>query len=105
MARGTTYGEDVRTEVLATAGSIWVGHLPVSQGAWSGADAPGALALDTVDPSRPRFEVAYTTQTRGFAQAILEDRPVDVPGSAGTAALAIALAADRSMREGHPVAL
>ena len=92
-------------EVLATAGSIWVGHLPVSQGAWSGADALGALALDTVDPSRPRFEVAYTTQTRGFAQAILEDRPVDVPGSAGTAALAIALAADRSMREGHPVAL
>ena len=105
MARGTTYGEDVRTEVLATAGSIWVGHLPVSQGAWSGSDALGALALDTVDPSRPRFEVAYTTQTRGFAQAILEDRPVDVPGSAGTAALAIALAASRSMREGHPVAL
>ena len=36
---------------------------------------------------------------------VYEDRPVDVPGSAGTAALAIALAADRSMREGHPVAL
>jgi len=105
MARGTTYGEDVRTEVLATAGSIWVGHLPVSQGAWSGGDAPGALALDTVDPSLPRFEFAYAAQTRGFARAILEDRPVDVPGSAGAAALAIALAADRSMREGRPVAL
>ena len=28
LARNTTYGEDVRTEVLATVGSVWVGHLP-----------------------------------------------------------------------------
>jgi myo-inositol 2-dehydrogenase/D-chiro-inositol 1-dehydrogenase len=65
----------------------------------------GALAADGADPSVPRFEAAYAAQTRGFAQAILDDRPVDVPGSAGAAALAIALAAARSMREGRPVAL
>ena len=41
LARNTTYGEDVRTEVLATAGSVWIGHLPVSHGAWSGGDAGG----------------------------------------------------------------
>lgn len=105
LARATTYGEDVRTEVLATAGSVWVGHLPVSHGAWSGGDPAGAVAADVADPSVPRFETAYAEQTRGFVRAIIEDRPVDVPGSAGEAALAIALAADRSMHEGRPVAL
>jgi myo-inositol 2-dehydrogenase/D-chiro-inositol 1-dehydrogenase len=103
LARNTTYGEDVRTEVLGTAGSVWVGHLPISHGAWSGGDAGGAVAADGVDPSVPRFETAYAEQVRGFARAILEDRPVDVPGSTSEAALAIALAADRSMREGRPV--
>ena len=105
LARNTTYGEDVRTEVLATAGSVWVGHLPVSHGAWSGGRAAGNVALDAADAAVPRFEAAYAAQTRGFAQAILDDRPVDVPGSAGSAALAIALAADRSMREGRPIAV
>lgn len=104
LARTTTYGEDVRTEVLASAGSVWVGHLPVSQGMSSGGGAAvGAVAMDSADPSIPRFEIAYVAQTRGFVRAIIEDRPVDVPGSAGKAALGIALAADRSMREGRPV--
>jgi len=102
IARNTTYGEDVRTEVLATAGSVWVGHLPVSHGAWSGGSLDG-VADDLADPAVPRFEAAYAAQTRGFVQAILDDRPVDVPGPAGAAALAIAIAADRSMREGRPI--
>jgi predicted dehydrogenase len=105
LARNTTYGEDVRTEVLATAGSVWIGNLPRSHGAWSGGNASGAVAADVADPFVPRFEAAYAAQTRGFAQAILEGRSVAVPGSAGAAALAIALAADRSMREGRPIAV
>jgi myo-inositol 2-dehydrogenase/D-chiro-inositol 1-dehydrogenase len=105
MARTTTYGEDVRTEVLATAGSVWVGRVPVAHGAWSRGDSPGGVTADSVDPSVPRFEVAFAAQARGFARAILEDRPVEVSGKDGEAALAIALAADRSMREGRPVAL
>jgi predicted dehydrogenase len=103
LARNTTYGEDVRTEILATAGSVWIGHLPVSHGAWSGGDAAGAVALEGADPTVPRFEAGYAAQIRGFARAIIEDRPVDVPGSAGKAALAVALAADRSIREGIPI--
>jgi predicted dehydrogenase len=105
LARNTTYGEDVRTEILATAGSVWVGHLPVSHGAWSGGDVGGSVGADAADPSVPRFEVAYAEQTRGFARAILENRPVDVPASASQAALAVALAANRSMREGRPIAV
>ena len=103
LARNTTYGEDVRTEVLATAGSVWIGHLPTSHGAWSGRSTGVGVAADLADAAVPRFEGAYAAQTRGFAQAILDDRPVDVPGAAGAAALAIAIAADRSMREGRPI--
>lgn len=103
MARTTTYGEDVRTEVLATDGSVWIGGLPTSHGRWSARDGAIGVAADLADPAAPRFEAAFAAQTAGFVRAILEDRPVDVPGSAGRAALAIALAADRSMRGGRPV--
>ena len=102
MARTTTYGEDVRTEVLATAGSIWVGHLPISHGAWSGGRAGDTVAADPADPDVPRFEAAYAAQTAAFVDAILNDRAVDVTGADGAAALAIALAADQSMRERRP---
>ena len=111
LARSTTYGEDVRTEVLATNGSVWVGGPPTTPGASSGGvprtpDQPwaGAVATDTLDPSIPRFARGYADQTRGFVEAIVADRPVAVPASESRAALLIARAADRSMREGRPVA-
>ena len=112
LARSTTYGEDVRTEVLATNGSVWIGGIPTTPGASSGglpraAGGPwtGALATDTLDPSIPRFERGYADQTRGFVEAIVADRPVAVPASESRAALRIAVAADRSMHEGRPVAV
>jgi predicted dehydrogenase len=105
LARTTTYGEDVRTEVLATGGTVWVGHLPVSHGSWSGGAAGSSVAADAADPLVPRFEAAYAAQTRAFVDAILDDRPVEVTGADSAAALAIALAADCSMREGRAVSL
>jgi predicted dehydrogenase len=105
MARTTTYGEDVRTEVLATAGSAWIGQLPLAHGRWSARAPTDAVVADLADRDVPRFEAAYAAQTRGFVRAILEGRPVDVPGSESEAALAIALAADRSMREGRAISL
>jgi myo-inositol 2-dehydrogenase / D-chiro-inositol 1-dehydrogenase len=105
MARTTTYGEDVRTEVLATGGSVWIGNLPVSHGRWSGGSPADAVVSDMADRAAPRFEAAYAAQTRGFVRALLADRAVDVPGSQGAAALAIALAADRSMRERRPISV
>jgi predicted dehydrogenase len=104
LTRTTTYGEDVRTEVLATSGSVWVGRLPVSHGRWSSrAVADGAVVTDGADATIPRFEAAYAAQTRGFVRALLDDRPVAVSGSDGRAAMAIALAADRALRTGQPV--
>jgi predicted dehydrogenase len=111
LARTTTYGEDVRTEVLLTNGSAWIGTLPTTMGASSGGRAgasaswTGAVEVDTLDPATPRFARAYAEQTRGFVEAIVMDRPVAVPASDGREALRIALAADRSMHDGRPVAV
>jgi predicted dehydrogenase len=103
LARNTTYGEDVRTEVVATSGSVWIGRIPLSQGSWSAGGGRGAVATDPADTAVPRFEAAYAAGTRGFVRAILDDHPVAVSGADGAAAMAIALAADRSMREGRAV--
>ena len=103
LARNTTYGEDVRTEVLATNGSVWVGLLSATQGASSGGAVSGAVSVDALDPSIPRFERGLAAQACGFVQAILDDGPVAVSGADARAAFQIAEAATRSMREGRPV--
>ncbi|MBA2720495.1 MAG: Gfo/Idh/MocA family oxidoreductase [Chloroflexi bacterium] len=105
LARNTTYGEDVRTEVLATKGSVWVGLLSATQGAASGGLTPGSIAVDALDTAIPRFERGLAAQARGFVQAIRDDRPVAVTGSDGRAAFAIAVAAGRSLRDGGTVAV
>lgn len=103
LARNTTYGEDVRTEVLATEGSVWVGLLSLTQGASSGGGVSDAIAVDALATTVPRFERGLAAQARGFAEAILAGGPVAVTGADGRAAFEIAVAADRSMREAHPV--
>lgn len=102
LARDTTYGEDVRTEVLATDGAVWAGTLPVSQGAFSGR-AARAVTIDSQEASILRFERAYVYQLRAFVDAVADGQLVSVTGSDSRAALGIALAARRSMREGVPV--
>ena len=103
LARTTTYGEDVRTEVLLTNGSAWIGTLPTTMGARAVAArrrprlGPGPSRSTRSSPTTPRFARGYAEQTRGFVEAIAADRPVAVPASEGRAALRIALAADRSM--------
>ena len=52
-----------------------------------------------------RFDGAYAAELRAFVRAIARDESVAVDGEDGLAALWIALAADRSMREGRPIAV
>ena len=87
LARSGVERDDVRTEVVGTVASVHIDGLP------EGAAGP------------PIFETAYAEQARGFARAIASDSPVEVGSSEARAALAIALAADRSRREGRPVAV
>ncbi len=102
MVRCVAYGEDVRTEVVGTAGSVFVGLLPLTMGA---SGVRGAIAIDALDPAIPRFERAYTEQSRAFCRAVATGSPVEPDGAAALEALRICLAADRSMREGRPVRL
>ncbi len=102
LARTAVYGEDVRTEVLGTDGTVFVGRLPTSHGAFGRA---GAIVADTIDPAILRFTAAYADQVRAFAVAVLADEPVEPDGEASLAALRIALAARRSAAEGRPMAV
>ena len=87
-------------EVLGPSGSVFVGLLPLGGGAFAG---PAGFSIDTLPTSEPRFGRALAEQARAFARAILEDRPVEVGGSESRSALAIALAARRSLETGEPV--
>ena len=100
LSRDAGYGEDVRTEVMGDGGSVFVGLLPTAPGILG---RGGQLTYDTVASSMTRFAPAFAEQVRGFARALAEDRPVEVDGRDSRAALAIAVAADRSWREGRPV--
>ncbi|MFN8630281.1 MAG: Gfo/Idh/MocA family oxidoreductase [Chloroflexota bacterium] len=102
MARTTVYGEDVRTEVVGSEGSVFVGRLPYSQGAFG---TRGTLTIDAVDPSQMRFATAYAAQVQAFVQAIANDQPVTPAGEDAFAALRISLAARASAEQGRPVAV
>jgi myo-inositol 2-dehydrogenase / D-chiro-inositol 1-dehydrogenase len=85
----TSYGYDVRAEVLA----------------------PGGIALAGVDPRETvgsdveLFGPAYTAELAAFAGAVRSGGPVEVTGEDARAALEIAHAAARSARTGAPVRL
>lgn len=102
LGRSAVYGEDVRSELLGEHGSVFVGTLPTSRGAFGSRDG---IALDAADPTRLRFESAYAAELRSFVAAIRSDRPVETDGNDAREALRLALAADRAARTGRPVAL
>jgi predicted dehydrogenase len=96
--------EDVRTEIVGERGTIAVGtrppaprRLPAPADRSAPAAGWGAGAL--------RFDRAYATEIRAFARAIARGTAVSVGGGESLAALRIAVAADRSMREGRPIAV
>jgi predicted dehydrogenase len=86
LARFNAAGDEVRTEVQGTAGSVHYGERLVV----------GAVR-------EPLFERAYAAQSQAFVRAISDDKPVEVGGADARAAFLIARAADRSRREGRPV--
>ncbi len=100
LSRNAAYGEDVRTEVVGSAGSAFVGGLPTTRFTLG---RPGELAAAASPTSVPRFRDALVAQARAFVRAIVEDRPVSPDGLDSRAALAIAVAARRSLETGQPV--
>lgn len=99
-SRRSGFGYDLRTEIFGSDGALFVGFhqdTPVTRMSETG------IVTDHVYFFLERFEQAYIHEIRDFVNAIAEDRPVSVTGEDGRAALAMAYAAEASLRERRPV--
>jgi inositol 2-dehydrogenase len=93
------YAYDVRTEVVGSKGSVFVGSVaqtPIAFLAAHGHTQPLA------DHFLTRFADAYLAEVRDFVSNMLNDRPPRVTGEDGLKALAIAVAAENSHLQGRP---
>ncbi|MGH9396789.1 MAG: Gfo/Idh/MocA family oxidoreductase, partial [Terriglobia bacterium] len=100
--RKSSYGYDIRTEIVGSQGTIQVGYLPSkSQLVLTGAGA----VYEMVDHWLVRFADAYLTELRDFVQVIRSGGSTRVTGQDGLRALEAAVAAEQSYRESRPVAL
>jgi len=100
--RKSSYGYDVRSEILGTQGALFVGSLhstPLQTLSGAG------MAQDVMVHWLRRFTDAYLTEMQDFVHTILSDQPVPITGEDGRRALVISVAAERSYREGRPIAI
>ncbi|MDE3179196.1 MAG: Gfo/Idh/MocA family oxidoreductase [Acidobacteriota bacterium] len=100
--RKSSYGYDIRTEVLGTKGAVHVGylqHTPFQVLTQSG------IRHDVVDHWLARFADAYLAEVRDFVHSVQSGAPVKVGGEDGRRALAAALAAEQSYHQSLPVTL
>src|SRR5262249_9554214 len=78
--RKSTYGYDIRTEVLGTKGALQVGYLQRTPELILTASG---ISHDVVDHWLVRFSDAYLNEMRSFVGAILADQPVRPTGDDG----------------------
>jgi inositol 2-dehydrogenase len=100
MSRNAVYGYDIRTEVLGTEGSIWIGYL--QQTAMLILNRQG-VTHDTVPYFMERFGLAYAEEIRAFVRHITDGTEPTVTGEDARAASAIGIAATLSLDEERPV--
>lgn len=91
------YGYDVRTEIVGSKGSIFVGSLEKTPATFLSA-AGGSHIL--ADHFLSRFADAYLAEVVDFVHNMLHDRPPQVTGEDGLKALEIAVAAEASHVKG-----
>jgi scyllo-inositol 2-dehydrogenase (NAD+) len=93
------YGYDVRTEMVGSKGSIFVGNLRQSAATFLTANGSSHAIRDHY---LTQFADAYVLEVRDFVETILQDRPVRVTGEDGLKALEIAVAAEKAHLTGSP---
>jgi inositol 2-dehydrogenase len=93
------YGYDVRTEIVGSKGSIFVGSL--HQAPYVCLTSNGANRT-LADHFLTRFADAYLAEMRDFVHNVLQDRPVTVSGEDGLRAVEIAVAAEASCLRAKP---
>jgi len=96
------YGYDVRTEIVGSKGSVFIGSLQKT--AETFLSAAGSTRI-LADHFLSRFADAYLSEMKDFVTNVLEDRPLRVSGEDGLKALAIAVAAEQSHFRGKPCAV
>ena len=94
------YAYDVRTEVLGSKGAVFVGSIHHTPAVFLSATGSAQVLADHF---LTRFADAYLAELQDFVQALLQDKPVRVTGEDGLKALAYAVAAENSHKQGKPV--
>jgi len=96
------YGYDVRTEIVGSEGSIFVGSMDRIPAVFLTARG-GEHVL--ADHFLSRFADAYLEEVRDFVKTMLSDRAPRISGDDGLKALAIAVAAEKSHQQSKPAAV
>ncbi|HTV60879.1 MAG TPA: Gfo/Idh/MocA family oxidoreductase [Verrucomicrobiae bacterium] len=94
------YAYDVRTEIVGSKGSIFVGSIQQTPVTFMSAQG-GEQVL--ADHFLTRFADAYLAEVRDFVRSVLSGRPPRVTGEDGIRSLAVAVAAEKSHQQGVPV--
>jgi inositol 2-dehydrogenase len=93
------YAYDVRTEIIGSKGSIFVGSLQKTPATFLSAHGGTEILADHF---LSRFADAYLTEMKDFVHNMVHDRPPQVSGADGLKSLAIAVAAEQSHLQGKP---
>jgi predicted dehydrogenase len=93
------YGYDVRTEIVGSKGSIFVGTLRQNSATCF---HPSHGSYELEDHFLTRFRDAYLAEVLDFVDMILDDREPRVTGGDGLRAVQIAVAAEKSYRSKIP---
>src|SRR3954467_2622186 len=94
------YGYDVRGELLGSGGMAQMGNGRRTGLVFSD---PAGRTVETARSDQELFAGAYVAELAAFTDAVRTGTPAPVTGEDARAALAIALAADESVRAGRPV--
>ena len=96
------YGYDVRTEIVGSKGSIFVGSHVRTPATFL---TVNGSAQTTADHFLTTFADAYLAEMQDFVDCIHEGREPRISGKDGLKALGIAVAAEKSHRSGQPAAV
>jgi len=96
------YGYDVRTEIVGSKGSIFVGSLEKTPATFLSVNGGHHILADHF---LSRFADAYLAEVRDFVQTVLAGKAPKVTGEDGLRSLQIAIAAEKSHLESKPVAV
>ncbi|WP_320130643.1 Gfo/Idh/MocA family oxidoreductase [uncultured Sphaerochaeta sp.] len=101
-SRNSSYGYDVRTEVVCTQGAAFIGKL--NDSSLRVMDSQG-IHKETIPGFLERFKAAYLAEMEHFISDLREGNPSSVPVEEGLMALELVLAANESLRTNSPVSI